>query len=184
MKITFNFLYKVNEKCQQHSIKRSESSNNINNIKVEGLYKKNIIKLITTTIKPRLIINFSECFIIIFFSSFSRTLIKKAGKIINTTELTGSLVMRVGVTEAEAKNPQTPSLFSVDLPAQGIEGDLIFSLTSDQLDRLYKANYFVAEVTLDPVTNGDLKSTDIIILKNVKVTGDFEIDLEDTGDDK
>jgi len=105
------------------------------------------------------------------------------GTIINSTKLSGTATVRVGETEAEAKNPQTPPLLTIDLPPQGTEGTIDVDLTKVQLDRLASSNFFVAEVSINPATNVEIRTTDCITFENIRATGNFEIDAEDLRED-
>lgn len=95
------------------------------------------------------------------------------GKIINQTPVSGTIQLFVGLTEATANN----LLFSLTLPKRGIEGQINLSIDKQKLNNLVSANYFRVYVSVDSVINGELKSTDHIIVKDVFLSGSGEIDL-------
>jgi hypothetical protein len=95
------------------------------------------------------------------------------GKIINETPVSGTIQFFVGFTEATANN----LLFSLTLPKRGTEGQINLSIDKQKLDKLVTANYFRIYVSVDSVINGELKSTDHIIVKDVFLSGTGKIDL-------
>lgn len=95
------------------------------------------------------------------------------GKIINETPVSGTIKLFVGLTEATAND----SLFSLTLPKRGTLGQINLSINKQKLDNLVTANYFRIYVSVDSVINGELKSTDHIIVKDVYLSGTGEIDL-------
>lgn len=97
------------------------------------------------------------------------------GKIINETSISGSVDFYVGVSENNINN----LLFSVSLPERGSIENINVSLNRQKLDYLVEANWYRIFVTVSRVIGGELKSTDHIIIKEVNISGEAKIDIED-----
>lgn len=97
------------------------------------------------------------------------------GKIINETPISGSVDFYVGVSENNINN----LLFSVSLPERGSIGNINVSLNKQKLDYLVEANWYRIFVKVNSVEDVELKSTDCIIIKEVNISGEAKIDIED-----
>ncbi|MCK4965394.1 hypothetical protein KAS50_00100 [bacterium] len=102
------------------------------------------------------------------------------GIIINETPLSGSLELYVGASEIST----TSKIFSISLPGRGSEGVIDLNISKSDLDILADANYYRYYVTLDAVSDAQIKSTDYIIVKDIFLSGSGKIDLEDLDDDE
>ncbi len=97
------------------------------------------------------------------------------GTIINDSPISGTIDFYVGVNEFSTNN----LLFSINIPKRGNEGVINVSIDKQRLDYLIEANWSRVFVTVDSVSNAELKSTDRIIIKDVSISGTGKIDIED-----
>jgi len=99
------------------------------------------------------------------------------GTIINDTPISGSIEFYVGEDSSAAGTPNL--LFELTLPVRGSEGIINLSVDRTKLDYLLDANYYRVYITVNSVLNAELNSTDHIIIKDIYLSGEAEIDIEE-----
>ncbi len=99
------------------------------------------------------------------------------GTIINDTPISGSIEFYVGQDSSAAGTPNL--LFELTLPVRGSEGAIYLSIDRTKLDYLLDANYYRVYVTVNSVLDAELNSTDLIIIKDIYLSGEAKIDIEE-----
>jgi len=99
------------------------------------------------------------------------------GTIVNDTPISGSIEFYVGEDSSAVGTPNL--LFELSLPERGSDGIINLNIDRTKLDYLLNANYYRIYVTVNSVLNAELKSTDNIIIKDIYLSGEAEIDIED-----
>jgi len=104
------------------------------------------------------------------------------GTIINDTPISGSIEFYVGEDSSAVGTPNL--LFELSLPVRGSEGAINLSIDKTRLDYLFTANYYRVYVTVNSVLDAELNSTDNIIIKDIYLSGEARIDIEDMLEDE
>jgi len=99
------------------------------------------------------------------------------GTIINDTPIFGSIEFYVGEDSSAAGTPNL--LFELALPERGTDGTINLSIDKTKLDYLFTANYYRVYITVNSVSNAEMKSTDHIIVRDIYLSGEARIDIED-----
>jgi len=99
------------------------------------------------------------------------------GTIINDTPISGSIGFFVGEDSSTAGTQNL--LFELSLPVRGTDGNINLSIDKTKLDYLFDANYYRIYVTVNSVLDAELKSTDHIIIKDIYLSGEARIDIEE-----
>ena len=104
------------------------------------------------------------------------------GTIINDTPISGSIGFFVGEDSSTAGTQNL--LFELSLPVRGTDGNINLSIDKTKLDYLLDANYYRVYITVNSVLDAELKSTDHIIIKDIYLSGEARIDIEDMLEDE
>ena len=99
------------------------------------------------------------------------------GTIINDTPISGNVEFYVGTDSSTAGTPNL--LFEQALPERGTDGIINIDINETKIDYLLDADYFRVYITVNSVFNAQMKSTDNIIIKDIYLSGEGKIDIED-----
>ena len=104
------------------------------------------------------------------------------GTIINDTPISGNIEFYVGEDSSAVGTPNL--LFELSLPVRGSDGAINLGIDKTKLDYLIPANYYRVYVTVNSVLDAELNSTDHIIIKDIYLSGEARIDIEDMMEDE